>query len=153
MTDAATGDAGTLGAYRGLIADVYELAGLSRRLSEAEASVQGSSVARWHVLSVVSEQPLTVPAIAQRLGHRRQPVQRTVDELLAAGRLDRRSNPGHARSPLIAITRAGEGELAALWSASAPHRAALIGHAGLAQADLEAAQDVLERLLVALRGG
>src|ERR1700757_2310208 len=52
--------------YRLLMADVYELAGLSRRTSEAIARELGQTVARWHVLSVLSAGPCTVPAAARR---------------------------------------------------------------------------------------
>jgi len=70
--------------YRLLMADVYELAGLSRRTSEAIARELGQTVARWHVLSVLSAGPCTVPATARRLGLTRQGVQRVADDLLAA---------------------------------------------------------------------
>src|ERR1700755_3083959 len=51
--------------YRLLMADVYELAGLSRRTSEAIARDLGQTAARWHVLSVLSAGPCTVPAAAR----------------------------------------------------------------------------------------
>src|SRR5215470_14028883 len=94
-------------AYRLLIADVYELAGLSRRLSDAEAAGCGATAAQWHVLSAVSEEPATVPAIAARLGLARQGVQRVVDDLLAEGRAASAANPAHRRSRLIGLTDAG----------------------------------------------
>src|SRR3712207_3495790 len=74
-----------LDAYRLLIADVYELAGESRRTSEALAREVGQSAARWHVLSVVSDGPRTVGSASRRLGLARQSVQRVVDDLVAAG--------------------------------------------------------------------
>jgi hypothetical protein len=43
-----------LEAYRLFIADVYELAGQSRRTSESLARELGQTAARWHVLSVLS---------------------------------------------------------------------------------------------------
>ena len=87
--------------YRLLMADVYELAGLSRRTSAAIAKELGQTVARWHVLSVVSAGPSTVPAIARRLGLTRQGVQRVADDLLAAHLLKASPNPDHVRSPLL----------------------------------------------------
>src|SRR5215211_4299690 len=58
-------------AYRLLIADVYELAGTSRRTSDRMAAEHGQTAARWHVLSVIADEPHGVPAIAHRLGHAR----------------------------------------------------------------------------------
>jgi DNA-binding MarR family transcriptional regulator len=138
-------------AYRLLIADVYELAGLSRRLSDRDAAAHGTTTARWHVLSVVSDRPATVPAIAGRLGLVRQAVQRITDELVAAGELERRDNPAHARSPLVAITAAGRATLDALWADTDRSRTALLASAGVTAAELDRARDSLSRILDALR--
>ncbi len=54
--------------YRLLIADVYELAGQSRRTSESLARGLGQTAARWHVLSVLSDEPRSVATAARRLG-------------------------------------------------------------------------------------
>ncbi|HEY7102937.1 MAG TPA: MarR family transcriptional regulator [Mycobacteriales bacterium] len=138
-------------AYRLLLADVYELAGLSRRISDREAAAQGTTTARWHVLSAVSEEPATVPAIARRLGLVRQAVQRVANDLVAAGELERRPNPGHARSALLGITPAGRARLEALWSESRQSRIALLAAAGVTPADLAATRATLDRILAALR--
>ena len=53
-------DADLPGAYRLLVAEVYELAGRSRRTSDALARAAGQSVARWHLMSVVSDGPRSV---------------------------------------------------------------------------------------------
>lgn len=140
-----------LEAYRLLMADVYELAGLSRRTSERDASILGSSVARWHALSVVSEQPLTVPAIAERLGLVRQSVQRVVDDLVADGQLARRENPAHRRSALYTLTPAGCTTLSHLWTRSAPGRKAMLRSVDVDAAELLTARATLRRLVEALR--
>ena len=136
--------------YRLLVADVYELAGESRRTSEALAREVGQSAARWHVLSVVSDGPRTVASAARRLGLARQSVQRVVDELVAAGQLELRSNPDHARSPLVTITTTGGDTLARLVRRSDADRAELLGRAGVTRAELDQARGVLGRLLVAM---
>ena len=51
--------------YRLLIADVYELAGASRRTSEAVARDHGQTVARWHVMSVLDGAELSAAQIAR----------------------------------------------------------------------------------------
>ncbi|TDO52594.1 DNA-binding MarR family transcriptional regulator [Kribbella sp. VKM Ac-2527] len=136
--------------YRLLVADVYELAGLSRRTSEATASAYGQSVARWHVMSVVSEQPLTVPAVARRLGLVRQSVQRVVDELVAEGILERTDNPDHQRSPLHQLSTAGRQTLKQLVAASDADRTQRLTRAGVTVAELDAARETLRKLLSVL---
>ncbi|ANN18471.1 hypothetical protein SD37_24495 [Amycolatopsis orientalis] len=136
--------------YRLLIADVYELAGLSRRISEREAAGQGTTVARWHVLSAVSDEPLAVPAIARRLGQVRQAVQRVVDDLAEAGQLRAESNPAHRRSLLYGLTPEGARLLERLWDASEAPRLGMLDDSGVSAADLRQARDTLRRLTTAL---
>ncbi|MFV2174079.1 MarR family winged helix-turn-helix transcriptional regulator [Actinomadura sp. LOL_016] len=134
------------------MADVYELAGLSRRTSETFArQVSNQSVARWHVMSVVAEEPATVPAIARRLGHRRQSVQRVVDTLARMGHVAVQDNPAHRRSPLLALTPTGEIELGRLNSTAEAVRAAQLEVAGVGVAELASARDTLRALIAALR--
>lgn len=140
-----------LEAYRLLIADVYELAGQSRRTSESLARGVGQTAARWHVLSVFSDQPRTVATAARRLGLARQSVQRVVDDLVEDGQLELHSNPDHARAPLVALTTTGRTTLAALIRHSDDDRTALLEHAHVTAADLHTARAVLTRLLSALR--
>jgi DNA-binding MarR family transcriptional regulator len=140
-----------LDAYRLLIADVYELAGESRRSSEALARQVGQTTARWHVLSVVSDGPRTVASAARRLGLARQSVQRVVADLVAAGQLVLRDNPDHARAPLVALTDAGAGTLRRLVAGSDADRAGALRAAGVSAEEMAQARAVLGRLLTALR--
>jgi DNA-binding MarR family transcriptional regulator len=133
--------------YRLLMADVYELAGLSRRISEREAAALGTTVARWHILSVVSEEPLTVPEISRRLGQVRQGVQRVVDELVADGQLAASANPRHKRSPRFSPTDEGCTLLEQLWVASEPRRLRVLKEGGLDAAALRQARETLRELL------
>lgn len=142
---------GDLQAYRLLIADVYELAGHSRRTSETLARALGQTTARWHVLSVLSDQPRTVAAAARRLGLARQSVQRVVDDLVDTGQVQLRDNPDHARAPLVALTEAGQRTLTALTRHGDEHRSALLDQAQVEAGDLLTARSVLARLLHALR--
>ena len=139
-----------LDGHRLLVADVYELAGESRRTSEALAREAGQSAARWHVLSVVSDGPRTVAGAARRLGLARQSVQRVVDDLAAAGQVALRPNPDHARAPLVEITADGAATLDRLVHRSDAVRADLLRRAGVHRAELDQARDVLRRLLAAL---
>jgi DNA-binding MarR family transcriptional regulator len=137
--------------YRLLIADVYELAGQSRRTSEDLARAVGQTAARWHVLSVLSDEPKTVPAAARRLGLAPQSVQRVVGDLVASGHLEPVDNPDHARSPLMRLTDAGRVTLDELFSRSDDDRAVVLERAGVTAAELAAARGVLRRLAEALR--
>jgi DNA-binding MarR family transcriptional regulator len=136
--------------YRLLMADVYELAGLSRRTSAAIAKELGQTVARWHVLSVVSAGPCTVPAIARRLGLTRQGVQRVVSDLLAARLLKAAPNPDHARSPLLTLTNRGQLVLEQLTQRSDAVRGRLLQAAHITTEDLAAARTTLRALLRSL---
>jgi DNA-binding MarR family transcriptional regulator len=136
--------------YRLLMADVYELAGLSRRTSEAIAKELGQTVARWHVLSVLSAGPCTVPATARRLGLTRQGVQRVADDLLAARLLTASPNPDHARSPLLTLTNRGQLVLEQLTQRSDAARGRLLHQAHITAEDLEAARTTLRALLQSL---
>jgi len=133
--------------YRLLMADVYELAGRSRRTSERAAAALGTTVARWHLLSVVSQDALSVPEIARRLGQVRQGVQRVVDELVADGQLEPVANPGRARSPRFRATTAGLRILDRLWRESEPRRADQLARSGLDAADLQRARETVRRLV------
>lgn len=142
-----TGDG--VDAYRLLVADVYELAGASRRTSEAFAREVGHTAARWHVLSVISDAPRTVAGSARRLGLTRQAVQRVVDDLVDAGQVELRPNPDHARAPLVELTAQGQGTLDALWQRSEDDRRRMLERAAVTDEDLARARQVLRRLLTA----
>lgn len=138
-------------AYRLLIADVYELAGLSRQVSEDLARSVGQTAARWHVLSVVSDGPRTVPSAARRLGLAPQSVQRVVGDLVAAGLVEAVDNPDHVRSPLMRLTGAGRTVVDELFTRSTAARADALARAGVTVDELAGARDVLRRLVGALR--
>ncbi len=139
-------------AYRLLVADVYELAGLSRRTSETLAGAAGQTAARWHVLSVLSDGPRTVPAAARRLGLAPQSVQRVVTDLVSAGQLEARPNPDHARSPLVALTDRGRATVEDLFARSERNRREVLDRAGVSGERLLVAREVVRALAEALRG-
>jgi DNA-binding MarR family transcriptional regulator len=101
-----------------LVADVYELAGLLREAGEEIAAGQGQTQARWQLLSVVSDPPLSVPQAARRLGISRQAVQRVANDLVADGLAKFTVNPDHSTSPLLALTDAGDRVLAEITDAA-----------------------------------
>lgn len=136
--------------YRELIADVYELAGRSRATADSYARHHGQSVARWHVLSVLLDGAHTVPQIAQRLGLRRQSVQRVVDELHFDGLVEFEHNPQHQRSRMITVSKQGAQTAMQLYLESAAARQRILDVAGVTADQLASARAVLQRLNHAL---
>jgi DNA-binding MarR family transcriptional regulator len=130
--------------YRLLIADVYELAGVSRRSSEQIALNHGQTVARWHLMSVLFDQPLTVASAARRLGLVRQSVQRVADDLVAAG------SPDHRRSDLYSLTSAGRRALDKIVADSDADRSERLSRAGVTAAELDRARQTIRKLLAVL---
>jgi len=143
-------DANPLDEYRRLIADVYELAGRSRATSEAFARDTGQSAARWHLLSVVSDEPATVPTIARRLGLVRQSVQRVANELAEESLVEFHDNPANRRSPRVGITAYGRDVAARLFAESSRSRAQTLQRAGVTGAQLRAARQTLAAMNTAL---
>lgn len=135
--------------YRRLVAEVFELAGTVRRTSDELAAGYGQTAARWHVMSVISETPATVPAIARRLGQSRQNVQRVTNDLVAAGLVALEPNPDHERSPLVELTTPGQEVLAALFAASDRSRTQLLARAGVSERQLGQARRVLADIIAA----
>lgn len=153
MTGSRPPEAGELAAaYRLLVADVYELAGRSRRTSDALARSLGQTTARWHLMSVISDGPRSVSSAARRLGLTRQSVQRVADQLVADGLARTRPDPADARAPLLALTPAGRRALDELVARSDAVRATQLATTGLTVDDLTAARRVVRRLVAAVGG-
>ncbi|MFE7093937.1 MarR family winged helix-turn-helix transcriptional regulator [Streptomyces erythrochromogenes] len=128
-----------------LVADVFEAAGLLRKLGEGVAAAEGQTQARWQLLSVVSEEPLPVARAARRLGIARQGVQRVANDLVREGLAGFRPNPDHRGSPLLALTPLGRATLERITDrASAIHQ---VLTADIATADIAAARSLLHRLI------
>lgn len=137
--------------YRLLVADVYELAGTSRRSSEELAREVGQTAARWHLMSVVSAGELTVSQAARRLGLARQSVQRVAGDLVRDGQLHSRPDESDRRAPLFSLTESGRRVLARLVSRSEAGRVAAIRSAGVSADDLAQARRTIRALVAALQ--
>jgi DNA-binding MarR family transcriptional regulator len=93
-----------------LLADA--LARAQGRLREAFAPARsgtGLSAMDHTVLIAVVEarHPPTVPKIGRSLGHPRQVIQRTTNQLIEAGLIAAKPNPDHKRASLLLATEAG----------------------------------------------
>lgn len=101
--------------------------------------------ARAVLALLVESEPQSVPALGRSLFLPRQNVQKWVDELLAAGLVERRPNPAHRRSQLVRPTEAGREAFAAI---RARENAALLPLADrLSAAEIETARMVLAACL------
>ncbi|MEV2277551.1 MarR family transcriptional regulator [Nocardiopsis sp. NPDC049922] len=86
---------------------VFRLNGQLLSVAEGLARPVGLTAARWQVLGAVTDEPLTVSAIARRFGISRQSVQRMADLLVDQGMAEYRPNPAHSRAKLLALTEQG----------------------------------------------
>jgi DNA-binding MarR family transcriptional regulator len=131
-----------------LVADVYELAGRLRDQGERIAAGVGQTQARWQLMSVVSERPLTVPQAARRLGITRQGAHRTANHLVGADLANFVDNPDHRVSRLLELTPAGREVLSAITARAAAFDARLEG--AVRPRDLATMRHVIADLLVEL---
>jgi len=76
-------------------------------VGEAIAAAAGQSHARSMCLRQIAQEPLSVAAIASRLGMTRQSVQRVADLLVADGLAGYAENPRHRRAQLLTLTAQG----------------------------------------------
>jgi len=113
----------------------------------------GLTSARWQVLGAIAlaDMPQPVATIARNMGLTRQAVQRTANELVAAGLLEFAPNPYHERAQLVMLTKKGAAAHHAAMARQAPW-AETLGE-GLRSQDLAGAQRVLSVLLERLETG
>jgi DNA-binding MarR family transcriptional regulator len=98
-------------AYAALIDQVGKLANVVEAIGNGIARPTGQSLARWQVLAEVEHEAAPVGAIASRLGHTRQSVQRVADLLVEDGLARYRPNPAHQRAKLFEVNPAGRAAL------------------------------------------
>jgi DNA-binding MarR family transcriptional regulator len=131
-----------------LVVQVFRLDGALAAAGDALARPAGQTSARWRILAALEQQPLTVAQIARAWSFARQSVQRLADALEADGLLTFEDNPGDRRAKLATLTPAGRDALAQIQAAQLAWANALGEQIGAA--DLDAAGEVLARLLAAL---
>ena len=132
-----------------LVADLYEVAGLLRDRGEEIAAAEGQTQARWQLLSVVSETPLTVPRAARRLGITRQAVQRVANDLVREELADFTPNRDHRTSPLLKLTAHGHDVLSRITTRARDTQRGWTD--GIEPCELADARNVIRRLATRLR--
>ena len=130
----------------GIVADVFQLAGLFRRWGDVIADTVGQTQARWQVLSAASEGTRSVAQVARRLGVSRQNVQRIADRLVADGLASYADNHDNERSPLVQLTPQGIRSLEKLTQTAAAFHADIAR--SLPLADLKTTAAVLEKFRI-----
>jgi DNA-binding MarR family transcriptional regulator len=132
-------------AFSEVVVQVFRLNGLLASEGEMLARPAGQTTARWQVLAMVEDAPLTVAQIARTLGLARQSVQRVADVLELDGLIGYRDNPRHLRARLVTLTEVGSSALATIQSRQRPWAddlGAAVGERKLRQASV-----VLDRVL------
>ncbi|MBP1628681.1 MAG: transcriptional regulator, MarR family [Holophagaceae bacterium] len=94
-------------AFTDLILAIFRANGALISAGDSLVGDLGLSSARWQVLGMIVDQPLTVPAIARRVGLTRQGVQRTADRVVQDGLAHYLLNPDHTTSKLLGLTDLG----------------------------------------------
>lgn len=138
-------------AFSDLVVLVFRLNGAVLDAGNRMTAPVGQTSARWQVLGVIDERPLTVAAIARAMGLARQSVQRTADLLAQDGLAAYEDNPEHKRAKLLRLLPQGQQVLSVI-EASQLEWANRVG-AAVGEAELARAGAVLERLLAELDGG
>lgn len=67
----------------------------------------GLTAARWQVMGVIVQEPVTVAEVARHLSQTRQGVQRLADEMVRDELASYSANPRHARAKLLGPTAKG----------------------------------------------
>jgi len=129
-----------------LIVEIFRINGRLLTAGDRLVADLGLTSARWQVIGAIAiaGQPQTVPAIARSMGLTRQAVQRLINELLADGLVEARTNPNHRRARLFSLTSVGTAAFEGATARQAPWAEALA--AGGAVAEIRAAERVLRSL-------
>jgi DNA-binding MarR family transcriptional regulator len=129
-----------------VVLHTFRANGLFLAAGDRLAAHEGLTSARWQVLGALAlaQRPLTVPAIARRMGLSRQAVQGSVNRLQQDGLVEAAANPDHQRSPLIGLTELGRSRYEALQRRQAGWINELA--AGLKRSELATTARILQEL-------
>jgi DNA-binding MarR family transcriptional regulator len=136
-----------------LILEIFRLNGRLLAAGDALVGDLGLTSARWQVMGAVAMAPVPLPVahVARNMGLTRQTVQRTANELEAAGLVRFAPNPHHQRAKLVLLTPEGEAANEAARRRQRPWAGALAD--GIPAASIASAAAVLRGLRVRLERG
>ena len=99
------------------LGNVFRINGALLEISENVCSKDNSiTVPIWRVLPIIKNQPMTVSAIADYLGLKRQSVQATVDQMKKKNLVTLKVNPNHKKSFLIALSTIGQEKIEEIYA-------------------------------------
>jgi DNA-binding MarR family transcriptional regulator len=129
-----------------LIVEIFRINGRLLIAGDRLVADLGLTSARWQVIGAIAiaGQPQTVPAIARAMGLTRQAVQRLINELMADGLVEARTNPNHRRARLFSLTSAGLAAFEGATARQAPWAEALAS--GCSAVEIKAAETMLRTL-------
>jgi DNA-binding MarR family transcriptional regulator len=132
-----------------------EVRGLFHQLRAAAETIHADHdalpIAQRAILeSLHRDGPATVPALARARPVSRQHVQILVNALAGVGLVETRPNPGHRRSPLVALTPAGRRRFVSMRARE--RRAVGAQRLPVTDAEMRAAANVLRALRAHLAG-
>ncbi|WP_062785838.1 MarR family winged helix-turn-helix transcriptional regulator [Novosphingobium capsulatum] len=129
---------------------INRLANLGQAAQARRLAASGLSLVLVRTLSVLHiEDGLTINEIAARTFADQSTASRTVEAMVAAGLVDRRTPPGDQRRREIVLTPAGRAALVAAWPRMEEHAATLARN--ITAADLETCRRVLAAMTANLR--
>jgi DNA-binding MarR family transcriptional regulator len=129
---------------------VFRLNGLLLDAGDRMTAPVGQTSARWQVMGVIDDEPMTVAGVARVMGLARQSVQRTADLLVNDGIAIYEDNPADRRAKLLRLTSSGTEALRAIEQAQYAW-ANQIGEV-LGERKLLSANSTLEDLKAVLEG-
>jgi DNA-binding MarR family transcriptional regulator len=132
-------------AFSTFVVHVFRLNGLFMVAGDALAQPVGQTSARWRIMAVIEEEPMSVAQIARAWGLARQSVQRVADELVNDGLVVYEENPRHRRAQLVVLTPEGRSVLQAIQIAQCAWANEL--GAKIGETDLNQANTILSRVL------
>ena len=99
------------------LGNVFRINGALLEISENICSKDNSiTVPIWRVLAIIRNQPMTVSAIADYLGLKRQSVQATVNQMKKKNLITLKVNPNHKKSFLIALSTIGQEKMEEIYA-------------------------------------
>lgn len=133
-------------AFQRLVGEIFRVNGELLRTAAQLAGDLGITPARWQVIAVIRNQPMTAAQIGRQLGLSRQAVQQTLCALKQQSLVDALPNPEHRRASLIALSAAGQQVMAELRRRQVALTARFTEALGLSATDINVLQAQLQRM-------
>lgn len=135
-----------VGAFQRLVGEVFRLNGELLGTAAQLAGDLDMTPARWQVIAVIRNQPMTAAQIGRQLGLSRQAVQQTLGKLKEQGLIKLLPNPDHQRAWLVGLSPAGREVMDMLRERQAILTSRFTEKLGLSMADVDDLCQKLRRM-------